>query len=102
MAKTNQASKFDLMNVTILLVLSLFGGVVGFYVGRATATPAYMREAKTLREKGALLQSMGKMMQDRGTKYQDSAMNRSGKMMLDEGSRMMGAGSDVMGLMGQY
>lgn len=107
MAKTKVKStsaknpSFDMMSVTVLLVMAVFGGVVGFNLGRSSTTPrsVFLREAATMmKEKGIMMQDAGKIMTERGKKSNDKEMMEKGQMMLDSGSFLTGKGSGMMGM----
>jgi hypothetical protein len=36
MAKKKIAYKLDMMSITVLLVMAIFGGIVGFYIGQSS------------------------------------------------------------------
>jgi hypothetical protein len=38
MAKKTMKLKLDTMSVTILLVMSIFGGIIGFYLGKGASS----------------------------------------------------------------
>ena len=100
MAKTAKL-KLDMMSVTVLLVMSLFGGVVGYFLGKgATAAQVVsLREAATImKDKGTMMQEVGKLMDERGKRSGDREMMEKGKMMIESGSVMSGKGTGMMGL----
>lgn len=35
MAKRKVSYKLDMMSITVLLVMAIFGGLIGFYIGQA-------------------------------------------------------------------
>jgi len=37
MAKRTTKLKLDMMSVTVLLVMAIFGGIIGFYLGQGAA-----------------------------------------------------------------
>ena len=40
MAKPKTKIKLDVMSITVLLVMAIFGGLIGFYVGQAAGINA--------------------------------------------------------------
>ena len=40
MAKAKTKINLDIMSITVLLVMSLFGGLIGFYIGQAAGINA--------------------------------------------------------------
>ncbi|OGG30520.1 hypothetical protein A3A63_04415 [Candidatus Gottesmanbacteria bacterium RIFCSPLOWO2_01_FULL_46_9] len=90
------------MSVTILLVMSIFGGLVGFYLGKGAATP----QAISLREAAALMKEKGMMMEDTGKlmvrRTGDREMMEKGKLMMESGSVLSGKGTTMMGMMQDY
>ena len=41
MAKKTTKIKIDMMSVTVLLVMAIFGGIVGFYLGQGAAASQF-------------------------------------------------------------
>ncbi len=105
MAKARAAKlKLDMMSVVVLLVMSVFGGIVGYYLGQSSgsANALFLREAGTImQEKGAFMKSTGQMMEEKGTRYRDAQLTEQGKTMMQDGSTMMGKGESMMGSMMQ-
>jgi hypothetical protein len=94
--------KLDYMSVTVLLVMSVFGGLVGFYLGKGATTPQVvsLREAATLmKEKGMMMEDAGKLMIRRTG---DREMMEKGKAMIESGSVLSGKGTTMMGMMQDY
>jgi hypothetical protein len=103
-AKTTKM-KLDMMSVTVLLVMSVFGGVVGYFLGKgATAAQVVsLREAATMmQEKGVMMQDAGKLMDEKGKRMGDKEMTDKGKMLMESGSVMSGKGTGMMGMMQDY
>lgn len=88
MAKGKGKLKLDTMSVTVLLVMSLFGGVVGYYLGRGSTTA----QAVVMREAATMMKEVGAMMDERGKQLRDNDMMEKGRMMIDKGTVMMGMG----------
>lgn len=91
--------KLDVMSITVLLVMAIFGGLVGFYIGQSTATnqTLMLKEvAGMMQQEGMKLDSTGKMMVERGMRYGDKDLKDWGKMMSDDGVMMQGKGSTMM------
>jgi hypothetical protein len=106
MAKTKTTKmKLDMMSVTVLLVMSVFGGVVGYFLGKgATAAQVVsLREAATMmQEKGVMMQDAGRLMDEKGKRMGDKEMTDKGKMLMESGSVMSGKGTGMMGMMQEY
>ena len=106
MAKAKTAKmKLDTMSVTVLLVMSIFGGVVGYFLGKgATAAQVVsLHEAATMmKEKGVMMEDAGKLMDERGKRMGDREMMDKGKAMMESGSMMSGKGVGMMGMMQDY
>jgi hypothetical protein len=41
MAKRTTKIKIDMMSVTVLLVMAIFGGIVGYYLGQGSAAAKF-------------------------------------------------------------
>jgi hypothetical protein len=93
--------KADKMRVTILLVMSIFGGIIGFYLGRgaSAAQIVSLREAAILmKDKGALLEDAGKLLDAQGKRTGDREMIEIAKDALESGSILIDKGTSMMGL----
>jgi hypothetical protein len=113
MAKTKQTKKFatpkkttfDTMSVTVLLVMTIFGGLIGYYLGKGSTSPhtVTVKEAgMMMREKGMMMEDAGRLMENRGEKMNDRELLEKGKMMMESGSIMSGKGSSMMGMTEGY
>jgi hypothetical protein len=94
-------TKLDTMSVTVLLVMSIFGGVVGYFLGKGatSAQVVSLREAAMImKEKGMMMEDAGKLMDDKGKRMGDKEMMDKGKMMMEAGSSMSGKGTGMMGM----
>ena len=103
--KPTKTMKLDMMSVTVLLVMSIFGGLVGYYLGKGATSPQVvsLREAATLmKDKGVEMQEVGKLLNDRGTRAGDREMMDKGTMMVQDGSLLSGKGEGMMGMMQGY
>jgi hypothetical protein len=102
MAKAKSTKlKLDMMSVTVLLVMSIFGGIVGYYLGRGAgaAQDVSFREAATLmRDKGAMMQDAGKLMDQQGKRMGDREMMDKAKQLMEDGSMMTSRGEGMMGI----
>jgi hypothetical protein len=101
MAKKSAKLKLDMMSVTVLLVMSIFGGVIGYYlgVGATSAQSVSLREAATLmKDKGALMEDVGKLMDEQGKRVGNREMIDKAKQVLEAGSVMMSKGTSMMGI----
>jgi hypothetical protein len=101
MAKKSAKLKLDMMSVTVLLVMSIFGGVIGYYlgVGATSAQSVSLREAATLmKDKGALMEDVGKLMDEQGKRVGNREMIDKAKQVLEAGSIMMSKGTTMMGI----
>ena len=101
MAKRTAKLKLDMMSVTVLLVMSVFGGVVGYYlgIGATAAQSVSLREAATLmKDKGVLMEDVGKLMDEQGKRNGNKEMIDKAKQVLEAGSVMMSKGTSMMGL----
>ena len=97
--------QLDMMSVTVLLVMSIFGGLVGFHLGKAATTPqaVSLREAATLmKEKGMMMEDAGKLMEARSKRTGDQEMMEKGRMMMESGSVLSGKGTTMMGMTQDY
>jgi len=93
--------KLDKMSVTVLLVMSVFGGVIGFYLGlgASAAQTVSFREAATLmKDKGALMEDVGKLLDEQGKRTGSREMIDKAKQALEAGSVMMSKGTSMMGI----
>lgn len=105
MAKTKTVArparrKLDTMSITVLLVMSIFGGVVGYYIGQSAANSkaVLLQEAAVMmKEKGAAMKDAGELMETRGTRNGDMELKDKGMMMTQNGSEMMMKGEGMMG-----
>jgi hypothetical protein len=102
MAKSKMMKlKLDMMSVTVLLVMSVFGGVVGYYlgIGAGAAQAVSLREAATLmKDKGALMEDAGKLLDEQGKRTGSLEMINEAKQLLEGGSVLMGKATSMMGL----
>jgi hypothetical protein len=100
MAKAkNVKHQLDTMSITVLLVMAIFGGVVGYFIGQSTAAAqtVQLREAASMmKEQGVMMGTVGKMMEQRGTRYGDRELMDQGKVLQSGGSTMMDKGSMMM------
>lgn len=104
MAKT-KTMKLDMMSVTVLLVMSVFGGIVGYFlgIGASSAQTVSLREAATMmNEKGILMQEAGKYMDEKGKRSGDREMLEKSKQMMESGSVMSGKATSLTGMMQGY
>ncbi len=79
------------MSITVLLIMAVFGGIVGYYIGRASFT----NQLAPFREGVTMMDTMGKMMEARGIRYGDKELRDSGKTMVERGT-MMNATMNMM------
>jgi hypothetical protein len=92
-------TKLDMMSVTVLLVMSVFGGVVGYFlgVGATSAQVVSLKEAASLmNDKGIMMQEVGRYMDEKGKRTNDKEMIGKGKSMMESGSIMSGKGTGMM------
>ncbi|OGG12031.1 hypothetical protein A2Z00_03290 [Candidatus Gottesmanbacteria bacterium RBG_13_45_10] len=104
-ARFGSKMKLDMMSVTVLLVMSVFGGLVGYQLGKATsaAQSLSLREAATMmKEKGAEMKEVGTMMGQKGRLYQDYDLTQKAGMMAQDGSSMMDKGTSMVGMMNGF
>lgn len=97
--------KLDMMSVTVLLVMSVFAGVVGYYLGKGAVSPQMvtLKEAATMmKDNGTGMQDAGKMMHDFGQRAGDQSMMDKGLMMEQNGSMMSTKADGMMGMMQGY
>ncbi len=102
-AKTSKF-KLDLMSVTVLLVMSIFGGIVGYYLGKGATSAqdvAFLQATTLMRDKGSMMQDAGKLMNDQGKRMGDRTMMDKGTQMMEGGSELMGQSTTMMGMMPQ-
>ena len=103
-ARTTKAA-FDTMSVTVLLVMAVFGGVVGFYLGKGATSPqaVSLREAANfMKDKGMMMQDAGKIMSDKGKTMNDRELMDKGQSMMESGSMMSGKGDSMLGMTQDY
>ena len=96
---------FDTMSVTVLLVMAVFGGLVGYYIGKGATSPqaVSLKEAAIMmKEKGMMMEDSGRLMEERGKKYNDTDLMDKGRMMMEGGSVISGKGVGMMGMMNEY
>jgi hypothetical protein len=101
MAKKTMKLKLDTMSVTILLVMSIFGGIIGFYLGKgaSSAQSVSLREAAVLmKDKGALLEDVGKLMDEQGKRTGNYEMIQKAKQVLESSSILIGKATSMMGM----
>ncbi len=92
MAKARNTRKLDTMSITVLLVMAIFGGIVGYYIGRASLT----NQLAPFRESVTMMDSLGKMMEQRGTRYGDRELRDGGRIMMEKGGMMNSAMETMM------
>ena len=96
---------FDTMSVTVLLVMALFGGLVGYYVGKGATSPqaVSLKEAGVMmKEKGMMMEDSGRIMEERGKKFNDKELMEKGRMLMEGGSVISGKGVGMMGMSQEY
>jgi hypothetical protein len=102
MAKSRSVKlKIDKMSVTVLLVMSIFGGIIGYYigVGANTAQAVSLKEAAVLmKDKGALLEEAGKLLDEQGKRSGSQEMIKIAKDALESGAVLMGKATSMSGL----
>jgi hypothetical protein len=99
MAKKTAKLKLDMMSVTVLLVMSVFGGVIGYYlgIGATAAQTVSLRDAATfMKDKGALMEDVGKLMDEQGKRVGNIEMTDKAKQVLEAGSVMISKGTSMM------
>ncbi len=79
------------MSITVLLIMAVFGGIVGFYIGKSSV----ITQLTGFRDATTMMDTMGKLMEQRGTRYGDRELKDSGIMMTERGG-MMTSTMDVM------
>jgi hypothetical protein len=97
--KTNM--KLDTMSITVLLVMSIFGGIIGYYLGTGAMSPqsVSLREAAMLmKEKGVLMTEVGKIMDQRGKRWGDVEIIEKAKKLIESGTLLSGKGTGIMGI----
>jgi hypothetical protein len=102
---TKKAPAFDTMSVTVLLVMAIFGGLVGFYLGKGASSPqaVSLKEAAVMmKEKGMMMEDAGRIMEERGGKFNDKELMEKGRMMMEGGSVISGKGAGMMGMTQEY
>lgn len=77
--------KLDMMSITVLLVMAIFGGLVGYYIGRASLA-TFVTGA---RDTSNMMQTVGQMMEQRGKKYNDKDLRDTGTMMMEKANTML-------------
>lgn len=100
-----EKTAFDTMSVTVLLVMAIFGGLVGYYLGKGAASPQMvsLKEASVMmKEKGMMMEDAGRIMEERGKKYNDKELMDKGKMLMEGGSVISGKGVGMMGMSEEY
>ncbi len=90
MAKGNKHT-LDTMSITVLLIMAVFGGIIGFYVGKSSV----ISQLSGFRDVTTMMDTMGKMMEQRGTRYGDRELKDSGKLMMEKGA-MVTTSMDMM------
>jgi hypothetical protein len=101
MAKKKTNLKLDTMSITVLLIMSIFGGLIGFYLGTGAMSPqaVSLREAGMLmKEKGILMEEVGKLMDQRGKRWGDYEVIEKAKKMIESGTMLSGKGTGIMGI----
>jgi hypothetical protein len=96
---------FDTMSVTVLLVMAIFGGLVGYYIGKGTSSPqaVSLKEAAVMmKEKGMMMEDSGRIMEEKGKKFNDKELMDKGRMMMEGGSVISGKGVGMMGMSQEY
>lgn len=96
---------FDTMSVTVLLVMAMFGGLVGYYIGKGASSPQVvsLREAGVMmKEKGMMMEDAGRIMDEKGKKFNDKALIERGARMMESGSVLSGKGVGMMGMTQDY
>ncbi len=83
MAKANKHT-LDTMSITVLLIMAVFGGIVGFYIGKSSV----VSQLSPFRDASVMMDTMGKMMEQRGTRYGDRELRDGGKLMMEKGGMM--------------
>ena len=96
---------FDTMSVTVLLVMAIFGGLVGYHLGKGASSPqaVSLKEAAVMmKEKGMMMEDSGRIMEEKGKKFNDKDLMEKGKMMMEGGSVISGKGVGMMGMTEGY
>ena len=96
---------FDMMSVTVLLVMAVFGGLVGYYLGKGATSPhvVSLKEAGVMmKEKGMMMEDSGRLMEERGRRFNDRDLMEKGKMMMEGGAVLSGKGVGMMGMTQEY
>jgi len=106
MAKAKTTTmKLDMMSVTVLLVMAIFGGIVGYYLGRGASTPqavSLQSASMMMRDKGMTMQDTGKFMEDQGKKMGSQEMMNKGTQLMQDGSTLESQGNSMGGMMAGY
>ena len=93
MAKKTNTLKLDMMSVTVLLVMSIFGGIIGYYlgIGASAAQATAVHEAAILmRDKGTMMNEIGKLVETRAIRLGDKELINGAKSLMEGGSMLMG------------
>jgi len=101
MAKKSAQLKLDTMSVTILLVMSIFGGVIGYYlgIGASAAQTTTLHEAAILmRDKGTLMAEIGKLVETRALRLGDRELINSAKSLMESGTMLVGKATGMTSL----
>lgn len=102
MARKSTKIRLDTMSVTVLLVMSIFGGIIGFYLGRGamTAQTVTLKEAAVLmKDNGSLMTEAGKLMDANGKRTGNTEMTTMAKSLLDGGTVLMGKANSLTGIL---
>ncbi len=90
MAKQTAKRKLDTMSITVLLVMAIFGGIVGFVIGQSTGKNLLQQEqAMMMQDEGKFMQEAGKAMMQWGKRYNDKTLTTQGTRLEQDGSMMM-------------
>lgn len=75
----------DTMSITVLLVMAIFGGIVGYYIGRSSV----LSQFGPFKDATVMMETMGNMMETKGARYGDKELRESGAMMTEKGGMMI-------------
>ena len=81
--------------------MSVFGGVIGYYlgIGANAAQSVSLREAAVLmKDKGALLEDVGKLLDEQGKRSGSREMIQMAKQALESGAVLMGKATSMTGM----
>ncbi len=104
-SEPRSSSGFDTMSVAVLLVMAIFGGLVGYYLGLGATSPqaVSLKEAAIMmKEKGLMMEDSGRIMEAKGIQFKDKELQDKGKLMMEGGSVISGRGVGMMGMMQGY